>query len=152
LSDSPFLDPTTAVQAIDRLHDCLRQLARRPFPDGKYRDEQGEVRLVVRAMDWDAYVHLAFDEIREAGAGTPQVARRLRASLLDLCEYAPADRRAALEDQMRLLDQAVRTQAPDYQLGYYLTPDRQGIGIAAGANRDATTARFVHGPRPVPDP
>ena len=23
-----FLDPTTAVQAIDRLHDCLRQLAR----------------------------------------------------------------------------------------------------------------------------
>ena len=152
LSDSPFLDPTTAVQAIDRLHDCLRQLARRPFPDGKYRDEHGEVRLVVRVMDWDAYVHLAFDEIREAGAGTPQVARRLRASLLDLCEYAPADRRAALEDQMRLLDQAVRTQAPDYQLGYYLTPDRQGIGIAAGANRDATTARFVHGPRPVPDP
>ena len=28
LSDSPFHDPTTAVQAIDRLHDCLRQLAR----------------------------------------------------------------------------------------------------------------------------
>ena len=27
LSDGPFLDPTTAVQAIDRLHDCLRQLA-----------------------------------------------------------------------------------------------------------------------------
>ena len=36
LSDSPFLDPTTAVQAIDRLHDCLRQLAPRPFPDGRY--------------------------------------------------------------------------------------------------------------------
>jgi uncharacterized membrane protein len=31
LSDSPFQDPTTAVQAIDRLHDVLRQLARRPF-------------------------------------------------------------------------------------------------------------------------
>jgi len=28
LSDSPFLDPTTAVQAIDRLHDCLRHIAR----------------------------------------------------------------------------------------------------------------------------
>ena len=27
LSDTPFLDPTTAVQAIDRLHDVLRQLA-----------------------------------------------------------------------------------------------------------------------------
>ena len=32
LSDGPFQDPTTAVQAIDRLHDCLRQLAPRPFP------------------------------------------------------------------------------------------------------------------------
>src|SRR6185312_16151635 len=38
LSDGPFQDPTTAVQAIDRLHDCLRQLAPRPFPDGQYRD------------------------------------------------------------------------------------------------------------------
>ena len=41
LADSPFLDPTTAVQAIDRLHDCLRQLARRVFPDGLYRDADG---------------------------------------------------------------------------------------------------------------
>ena len=32
LADSPFLDPTTAVQAIDRLHDCLRQLATRAAP------------------------------------------------------------------------------------------------------------------------
>jgi uncharacterized membrane protein len=152
LSDSPFLDPTTAVQAIDRLHDCLRQLARRPFPDGKYRDEHGDVRLVIRVMDWDAYVHLAFDEIREAGAGTPQVARRLRASLVDLCEYAPADRRAVLEDQMDMLDQAVRTRAPDYQLGYYLTPDRQGIGVAAGADGAATAAPRGRGARPLPDP
>src|SRR5215213_4908786 len=45
----PFLDPTTAVQAIDRLHDCLRQLASRPFPDGRYRDQKGKVRLV---MGW----------------------------------------------------------------------------------------------------
>ena len=41
LADSPFQDPTTAVQAIDRLHDILRQLARRPFPDGRHLDEAG---------------------------------------------------------------------------------------------------------------
>jgi hypothetical protein len=30
LADSPFLDPTTAVQAVDRLHDCLSpQVSRR---------------------------------------------------------------------------------------------------------------------------
>ena len=32
LAESPFTDPTTAVQAIDRLHDCLRQLAVRMSP------------------------------------------------------------------------------------------------------------------------
>lgn len=31
----PFNDPTTTVQAIHRLHDCLRQLAPRPFPSGR---------------------------------------------------------------------------------------------------------------------
>ena len=72
LADSPFLDPTTAVQAIDRLHDCLRQLARREFPDGDHRTRTAMVRLVVPVMDWDAYVHLAFDEIRLAGAGRPR--------------------------------------------------------------------------------
>jgi uncharacterized membrane protein len=75
LADSPFLDPTTAVQAIDRLHDCLRQLARRPFPDGVHRDPAGVQRLVVPTMSWEAYIHLAFDEIRQVGAGSPQVAR-----------------------------------------------------------------------------
>ena len=45
LADSPFQDPTTAVQAIDRLHDLLGQLARRPIPDGLYRDRDGEVGL-----------------------------------------------------------------------------------------------------------
>jgi uncharacterized membrane protein len=84
LADSPFLDPTTALQAIDRLHDCLRQIARRPFPDGLHRDDEGVVRLTVPVMSWEAYVHLAFDEIRQAGASSPQVARRLRASLEDL--------------------------------------------------------------------
>jgi uncharacterized membrane protein len=71
LADSPFLDPTTAVQAIDRLHDCLRQLAPRPFPAGELHDEAGRTRVLLRRMDWDDYVQLAFQEIRLAGAGSP---------------------------------------------------------------------------------
>ena len=39
----PFDDPTTAVQAIHRLHDCLRQLAPRPFPSGRHYDEEGQL-------------------------------------------------------------------------------------------------------------
>src|SRR3954453_5955956 len=60
LSDSPFLDPTTAVQAIDRLHDCLRHIARREFHDGEFTDAEGVLRLTLRVMNWDAYVHLAY--------------------------------------------------------------------------------------------
>ena len=42
LADSPFQDPSTTVQAIDRLHDILRQLVRRPFPDARHRDAAGD--------------------------------------------------------------------------------------------------------------
>jgi uncharacterized membrane protein len=57
-------------------------------------------------MSWDAYVHLAFDEIRLAGAGSPQVARRLHAALLDLRAISPDDRRPVLDDQLELLSAA----------------------------------------------
>jgi uncharacterized membrane protein len=108
LSDGPFLDPTTAVQAIDRLHDCLRQLASRVIPDGRYRDGSGEVRLVTPSMGWDDYVHLAFDEIRMAGAGSPQVARRLRAALEDLLTITPVERRRSLQEQLNLLQSGIQ--------------------------------------------
>jgi uncharacterized membrane protein len=115
LADSPFQDPTTAVQAIDRLHNILRQLARRPFPDGHHRDEAGELRLTVRSMSWEAYVHLAFDEIRLVGAGSPQVPRRLKAALTDLRSIAPSERVAVIDHQLELLaaatEAAIRTTA-----------------------------------------
>jgi uncharacterized membrane protein len=136
LSDSPFQDPTTAVQAVDRLHDCLRQLARRPFPDGVYRDEAGEVRLIVPTMNWDAYVHLAFDEIRMAGAGSPQVSRRLKAALTDLKSIAPPDRVPILDDQLELLEAATTSLMDDERdVRMALGEDRSGIGTAAGLER-----------------
>lgn len=110
VAEGPFLDPTTAVQAIDRLYDCLRQLAPRPFPDGRCRDENGVLRLVTRTMTWDDYVHLAFDEIRIAGAGSPQVARRLRAALEDLIAIAPHERKDSLQEQLELLESGAQRE------------------------------------------
>jgi uncharacterized membrane protein len=132
LADSPFQDPTTAVQAIDRLHDCLRQLARRPFPDGTHRDVDGDLRLIVPAMDWEAYVHLAFEEIRLAGAASPQVTRRLQAALEDLKTVAPPDRRPVLDSQLELLAWStndVVSNPRDVTMG--LSPDRLGFGVNA---------------------
>jgi uncharacterized membrane protein len=103
LSESAFQDPTTAVQAIDRLHDILRQLARRPFPDGRHRDENGQVRLIVPVMSWDDYVLLATEEIALAGAGSPPVVRRLETALEDLRSLAPTERTAIVDRQLDLL-------------------------------------------------
>jgi uncharacterized membrane protein len=132
LSESPFQDPTTAVQAIDRLHDILRQLARRPFPDGRVRDEDGEIRLLVKTMSWDNYVHLAFDEIRLAGATSPQVSRRLVAALIDLRRIALPERIEALDEQLGLLRAATIEAMDDPRdARRALDPDREGLGAAA---------------------
>jgi uncharacterized membrane protein len=137
---SPFQDPTTSVQSIDRIHDVLRQLARREFPDGRHRDAHGHVRFIERVMSWDGYVRLAFDELRLVGAGSPQVARRLRAALEDLTTVASPERRPALDRQLELLEAAVRrSYEDDADVDAALVPDMQGIGSGA----DVTS-----GPRP----
>src|SRR4051794_9860824 len=144
LAESPFTDPTTAVQAVDRLHDCLRQLVRRRFPDGLHRDDDGVVRLTVPVMSWEAYVHLAFDEIRLTGASSPQVTRRLRASLEDLRERAPAERIPVLDDQIALLEEEVRRVVPEAEVEFALVPDRQGIGVRSGEPRESLHADGAH--------
>ena len=134
LADSPFQDPTTAVQAIDRLHDCLRQLATRPFPDGVRRDTQGAVRLIVPAMTWDDYVELAFEEIRMVGAPSPQVTRRLRSALEDLLVIAPPARQEVLRRHIDLLETTVRERVSDPRdVVTDLTADRLGFGVGTEA-------------------
>ena len=83
-------------------------------------------------MDWDAYVHLAFDEIRLAGAGSPQVSRRLIAALTDLIDYAPSHRRPALVEQLDLLTQQVCQLSRDGRdLRRSSVADGQGLGAGA---------------------
>jgi len=148
LSDSPFLDPTTTVQALDRLHDGLRQLAVRDLSDGRHFDVNGELRLVVPVMDWDDYVHLAFDEIRLAGAASPQVSRRLVAALEDLLAIAPEDRRAVLTEQLELLRAAVEELPLDQRdIDTALTADGEGFGVASGDGHEP--ALEADGDRPV---
>jgi uncharacterized membrane protein len=125
-------DPTTAVQAIDRIHDCLRQLAARPFPSGRHLDADGRLRLVVPILTWDGYVELACGEIVHAAGASIQVTRRLQAMLDDLLTVAPPARHGPLERQTQILA-AVAAAAYD-ALGereVALGPDQQGIGSGA---------------------
>ena len=131
LSESPFQDPTTAAQAIDRLHDILRQLARRPFPDGRVHGEDGEIRLVVKTMTWENHVHLGFDEIRMAGAGSPQVTCRLVAALLDLRRVTLPERIEVLDEQLSLLrDATLEAMDDERDARRALEPDREGLVLS----------------------
>jgi hypothetical protein len=83
-------------------------------------------------LDWDGYVRLAFDEIRLAAGGFPQVTRRLEAALADLKTVAPAERQPALDRQLRLLAGGVARALEDEDDGRAaLVADAQGIGSGA---------------------
>jgi uncharacterized membrane protein len=147
----PFDDPTTALQALHRLHDLLRQIAVRPLPSGEHRDEDGVVRLVERTLSWEGYVRLAFDEIRLAGATSPQVTRRLCAALQDLKSVAPPDRQGPLDRQLRLLTAAVnRAYDDDEDVAAALTPDTEGIGSGADVTTAAPLDRALPGAGALP--
>ncbi len=100
-------DPTTAVQALDELHDLLRRLAGRRIPSPMRLADDGSVLLRMPRPDWDDYMSLALDEIRLFGAGSIQIARRMRYLLLDLKDAAPGFRQAPITRQLHLLDAAL---------------------------------------------
>jgi hypothetical protein len=86
----------------------------------------------VPTLQWEGFVRLAFEELRHAGAASPQVSRRLTAALEDLIDFVPADRRPALERELALLHaQAIRTALSDADGAAALEPDPAGIGSAA---------------------
>ena len=90
-------------------------------------------------MNWNAYVHLAFDEIRVAGTRSPQVTRRLMAALEDLLHVAPPARRSVLELQVKLLHEGLtEIDVIERDRAFALVSDVQGIGTAAG---DGDTGR-----------
>ena len=89
--------PTTAAQVIDEMHDLLRRLVTQPQPGGCYRDDNGELRLVVPQYDVGDYLRLAVEEIWHHGHASPQVRGRLRRMLDDLHAVARPEHRAAVE-------------------------------------------------------
>jgi uncharacterized membrane protein len=122
-------DPTTAVLSIDQLHRMLRVVGRRHLHDDVVRNASGQVRVVFRTPNWDDFVQLACREIRIYGAENFQVARRLRAMLMDLLKALPESRRPALQEELELLDWSLKQlQLEPRDLAVACTPDLQGLG------------------------
>lgn len=122
-------DPTTAVLAIDQLHRLLRVVGKRRLLGEHIRDGDGRLRVIFRTPNWDDFVHLACCEIRHYGAENVQVARRLRAMIENLIQTLPEYRRAALHQELALLDSSLVTLYPLPQdLALARVPDTQGLG------------------------
>ena len=122
-------DPTSAVMAIDQLHDLLARLGSRRLDVGDHRDADGRVRLMIDRPTWEDYVSLAVDEIRHFGVEQLQVMRRLRAMFEDLQRVVPDERKAAITRELALLANAVKRTFPDAEDRERASePDAQGIG------------------------
>ena len=124
-------DPSTAVTAIDQLHRMLRRLGLRELSGDEIRDASGVVRLIFRTPNWEDYVHLSCVEIRLCGAGSVQIARRLRSMLESLIQTLPPHRHAELREQLEVLDRSIE---PHYTFpedrAIARVPDPQGLGGA----------------------
>ncbi len=124
-------DPTTAVQAIDQIEDLLRRLGRRDLDAGYARDRDGALRLVYPMPTWEDYLTLAFDEIRQYGASSVQVMRRLRSTLVELAaSQASAERADAVQRYLKHLDLVIeRSPLDDEDRLKARQEDRQGLGL-----------------------
>ncbi len=81
-------DPTTAVQAIDELHDILRRMVGDPSVVGVHLDHDGAPRVLTQEWTFGQYLDLAVDEIAHWGKTSLQIPRRLQEMLTDLAVAA----------------------------------------------------------------
>jgi uncharacterized membrane protein len=124
-------DPTTAVLALDQIQHLLLILGRRHLHEGQVRDADGKLRLVYGTPDWPDFVMLAVSEVRQFGAGSIQVDRRLRAMLERLIEVLPQARRRPLEEELALLGSAIQRKFDDEEDRKRANvADYQGVGAS----------------------
>ena len=122
-------DPTTAVQALDRLHDILHLAAGYPDPPGRHADDTGALRLVRPVASWSRLLDLALVEIIRYGHDSPQVARKLMAVFASLSAAVDDDRAELIEVHRGVLRRAVARHTDDESVQRRdLTADPLGLG------------------------
>jgi uncharacterized membrane protein len=106
-------DPTTAVHAMSHVSALLGELVARPAGPQVYRDDAGEVRLVVPQWDVAALLQVALEEPLQFSTGQPAVLRRIAGVLREVAWRGP---RSGLDDLLcpylaQVVEQARETTA-----------------------------------------
>jgi uncharacterized membrane protein len=121
-------DPTTGVQAIDRISDLLAITGNRLDPTGLRVDSSGTVRVKRKLRNFDSLLVLSLTEVIRYGADAPQVVRRLHGMLDELQSTLPKERQAALAHQRSVLEAAVSAALPAAFASVASAADREGLG------------------------
>ena len=127
-------DPTTAVQAIDVLHDLLRRLSTRHLQPGCYRDGDGVLRVAIPELSFAGYLGLAVGEIWHYGADSVQVPQRLTLMLCDLRTVALAEHQPELQRWLQIVGPVGRHD-PTWETTLTITPgqrDRSALDVESG--------------------
>jgi len=122
-------DPTTAVQVLDYLTECLRLIGITDLSGQQWQPGDPKRGLIIRARRWEDFLELGTTEIREYGATSIQVLRRMRAMLENLAADVRPEHRAAVAHELARLDRTVaQSYSGSADLDRASTADLQGIG------------------------
>jgi uncharacterized membrane protein len=119
-------DPTTAVNAIQRLSEILLDMAWRARGDAVTRDENGRALVILRRPALDDVVGLAFNQARHYAADNPTFASTLLETLGELSALSPEPARAPFIDQLQHVSRSAR-------LGIKHEADLARVELAAAA-------------------
>ena len=129
-------DPTTAVLALDQVHRLLRVVGNRRLRGNTIRDQSGQPRVILHTPNWEDFVFISCIEIASCGAGSVQIARRLRAMIENLLDSLPPHRHLALEQQRARLDRMIVDLYPiPEDLALARMADSQGLGGSSRPRR-----------------
>ncbi|MEV2276891.1 DUF2254 domain-containing protein [Nocardiopsis sp. NPDC049922] len=154
-------DPTTAVQAVDRIQILVTAFGVRELRPIVFTDRHGSARVIQPRPTWPDVMDLAFSEIALYGAESPQVTRRLVAALSDIGQTVGPERRGQTDRYLEHVRALVNDRVPEALRSMSLRPDRQGIGstcsthpVAGSGPRTESGERVSGGPgaRPAGSP
>lgn len=101
-------DPTTAMLAIDRLVQIVAEFGGRYPRDRVQRDEDGTIRVLRPAFDFEAAVEVAFNQVRRYGASDPAVLSHLALGVSSLASRVGVSDRQVLRRLIDDIDESAR--------------------------------------------
>ena len=103
-------DPFTADTCVDRLTAMLARMAGRAFPDPRWRDEQGKVRVLMRRPTFAYFVAATYAPVRRYARSDAMLLGKMLASMASVARHCPQSRPrrlAAVREQAKAVMDAI---------------------------------------------